>query len=94
MPATELSRLILSPPSRLTCSGETADVGARVYLALAILSRSAGRVSAESLCVEVWGVREVARRTLSSLCHRTSEKLAAVGSPLRCGVDGSDVWLY
>lgn len=83
----------LNPPDQLSCAGCSADVGATVYRALALLEKLGGRMPVAVLCVEVWGVPEVARRTLFSLCHRASEKLAAVGSPLRCGVDGGDVIL-
>lgn len=94
MARPELDALTLEAPDRLARGERRADVGATVYRALALLRANGGRVPAQSLCLEVWGVPEVARRTLFSLCHRVGEKLGAVGSPLRCGVDGSDVWLY
>lgn len=83
----------LDPPDRLTCGESTVDVGATVYRALAFLAAHAGRASVTDLTQAVWGIPEVPRRTLHSLCHRASDALARVGCVQRCGVDGPDALL-
>lgn len=93
MPATVSFSLLA--PNRLIFGDRSTDIGPTVWRALSLLAgRDGMRVTVREVCEEVWGVPDVVRRTLSSLCHRVSEKLAAVGCPLRCGIDGSDVWLY
>ncbi len=90
----ELAALTLEAPAALCYGGRSADVGASVWRALALLRERAGSAGKCEVCERVWGVREVAKRTLASLCHRANEKLEAVGAPLRCGVDGDFIRLF
>lgn len=86
--------LILTPPNRISLDGRAAAVGPTVYLALQRLISAGGRAPVAAVVAAVWGPgAAVSPQAVWSLCHRANAKLAAVGCPLRSGVDGPDMVL-
>jgi hypothetical protein len=84
--------LNVQAPNSLTYGGKSAVVGPTVYRAVVVLLHCWGRVPLDQFCEKVWGA-DVRPGRVSNLCHRLNSKLAAVGFPRRCGLDGDDVTL-